>query len=390
MILKRFCFGAISSFFLLSSLNASSPKPSKIVLLSFDGISTAQFSPTTMPKTWSLMKKIGTYGSAVPPTPSMTFPSHVSIATGVYPNRHGVVANSFIDPVLGKVQSSAFVEYLNEEPLWVLTTKNKLRTAVYHWPTATGPWRKVAPEVYKIYDKKVSDQENFNRCLNGLRSGIDVVIGYMSGTDTEGHRFGPDSQEVLDKLRMTDDLTYEFLNTVITEFPHAVVVLTSDHGMNEPKTKLNLYAYLDSFKVDIFTFGGSAFIYSANKSDIPALLQKLNKNPNLKAWAKAEIPQQYHLDGNDRVGDIFVLSDLSIWLSSAKNEMESFVEIQGRTGAHSYDSDLPIMHSFFVVFGKGKKPVGTIQNVDIAPTIASWLNLKWESKRDGRIIDALK
>ncbi|MFM8429430.1 MAG: alkaline phosphatase family protein, partial [Holophagaceae bacterium] len=179
----------------------------KVVLISLDGIGVDQFNEQMMPRLWKIMKETGGWGSSTPSNPAMTFPSHVSIATGVHPERHGIVSNSYYDSSANEiVKSSAFVEYLSEEPLWVASTRKGIRTAVYHWPCATGAWKGIAPEVYKIFDKKVSDAENLDRCSEGLSQGIQFVMAYLSGTDTEGHVYGALSAEVLKKLKLTDDL----------------------------------------------------------------------------------------------------------------------------------------------------------------------------------------
>jgi len=378
----------------------------KVVLFSLDGIGVDQFNEKTMPRLWKIMNESGGWGSSIPSTPAMTFPSHVSIATGVHPERHGIVSNSYYDSSTNQtVKSSAFVEYLNEEPLWVASTRKGIRTAVYHWPCATGAWKGVSPEVYKIYDKKVSDQENLERCSEGLSQGIQFIMAYLSGTDSEGHVYGALSPEVLIKLKVTDDLLSDWIQSSRTRYPNLKIIITSDHGMVSPTRKISLYPLLSEFDIKAFAFGGSAFIY-ANSEQVPSILQKLNALPGLRAWKRSDIPAEFYLRNSFRTGDIFIMADLPNWLSDSRNELEAIGEIIGRKGAHAYISSAAIspgrnprkedvqtsalMASFFVFVGKRVGHLGTFKSVDIAPTIAEWLSIEWETPRDGKPIKRLR
>jgi predicted AlkP superfamily pyrophosphatase or phosphodiesterase len=381
------------------------PAP-KVILFSLDGIGFDQFNSKMMPKLWKIANESGGWGLSIPSNPAMTFPSHISVATGVYPEKHGVVSNSFFDRSTNEtVKSSAFIEYLNAEPLWVASTRYGIRTAVYHWPCATGSWRGVAPEIYKVFDKKISDSENLDRCSEGLSQGIQFIMAYLSGTDSEGHFFGALSPQVLSKLKSTDDLLSDWILSTRRKYPNLKVIMTSDHGMASPSIKINLYRLLKDFEIQAFAFGGSAFIYSKD-DQLPIIVDLLNKIPGLRAWKRSEIPEKFRLRNNPRTGDIFVIADLPNWLSDSKNEVDAISEIIGRKGAHSYITSTDIspseahknadleastsMASFFVFIGKPVGNLGTFQSVDIAPTIAEWLSLKWESARDGVPISRLR
>ena len=69
----------------------------KVVLLSFDGLAARKFNPRTMPRMWKLSREAAV-GEGVPPFPSTTFNGHATIATGCWPEHHGIVGNSFVDP----------------------------------------------------------------------------------------------------------------------------------------------------------------------------------------------------------------------------------------------------------------------------------------------------
>lgn len=230
-------------------------------------------------------------------------------------------------------------------------------------------------------------------------------MAYLSGTDSEGHFYGALSPEVLTKLKVTDDLLSDWILSSRTKYPNLKIIMTSDHGMASPTRKISLYPLLSEFDIKAFAFGGSAFIY-ANSEQIPSILQRLNALPGLRAWKRSDIPEEFYLRNNFRTGDIFIMADLPNWLSDSKNELEAIGEIIGRKGAHSYISSAAIspgrnprkedlrvsalMASFFVFIGKRVGHLGTFNSVDIAPTIAEWLSIEWETPRDGKPIKRLR
>jgi hypothetical protein len=175
--------------------------------------------------------------------------------------------------------------------------------------------------------------------------------------------------------------------------------------MVSPTRKISLYPLLSEFDIKAFAFGGSAFIY-ANSEQVPSILQKLNALPGLRAWKRSDIPAEFYLRNSFRTGDIFIMADLPNWLSDSRNELEAIGEIIGRKGAHAYISSAAIspgrnprkedvqtsalMASFFVFVGKRVGHLGTFKSVDIAPTIAEWLSIEWETPRDGKPIKRLR
>jgi len=115
----------------------------RVILLSFDGLAARKFNARTMPQMWKLSRE-ASVGEGVPPFPSTTFNGHATIATGCWPEHHGIVGNSFVDPAEGFVAYSATAEQLLREPLWAAAQRSGVKTAVYHWPCATGPWQQAS------------------------------------------------------------------------------------------------------------------------------------------------------------------------------------------------------------------------------------------------------
>ena len=72
--------------------------------------------------------------------PSNTFPGHVSMATGTYPDRHGIVDNRFFDRERGQYSYSSDADWLQAEPLWIAAERQGVPAATYFWVGSESAW----------------------------------------------------------------------------------------------------------------------------------------------------------------------------------------------------------------------------------------------------------
>jgi len=359
-----------------------------VLLISEDGLGADQFRPDTMPQLWALAER-GRHAAVRPPFPATTYNGHVTLATGCWPEHHGVVANGFFRPEDHvRVPAANRVEDILREPLWVAATRSGVRTAVFHWVGATGPWGGVAPWRMKPFQADLPDAEGLAFCETALADGARLVMAYLSGTDEEGHIHGPHSPEARAKLRALDTELAPWLTRMLATHPGLRVILTADHGMVAMKHRVHLPTVLDGIPVDLITHGGSAYVYLKRPGDRDRALARLRK-AGLRAWTRAKVPTRYHLGGSPRVGDIVVLAPLGTWLSQARSSREDEAERHGRAGAHAYAPESAPMRSWLVVLGAGQGPLADVPAWDIAPTVASWLGVRWAQAPDGKPVAAL-
>lgn len=367
-----------------ATLQAAPP----VLMLSADGLGADQFTARTMPKLWAL-SELGRRGEGLPPFPSTTFNGHVTLATGCWPEHHGVVANGYIDPATKVlVPSASRAEDLQREPLWVAATRSGVRTAVFQWVGATGPWEGVSPWRLEVFRLGRPDSEALAFSEAALRGGAGLVMTYLSGTDEEGHLHGPCSFEVKAKLKAMDDQLAPWLQRMQSEHHGLRVVIAADHGMAPMRRRIHLPSLLDGIGCDLITQGGSAYVYLRNPKDAPKALSRLRR-AGLKAWSRDRVPAKYHLAGNPRVGDLVVLAPEGQWLSKARSSREEQDERHGRAGAHAYTAETRTMHTWLIVLGAGRGPLGPVPLWDLAPSVASWLNIQWAKPPDGRPLPGL-
>src|SRR5258708_7682348 len=99
----------------------------------------------------------------IPSYPSVTFPNHYSIVTGLYPDHHGIVANSFYDPARKETYSVSDPKttvdgsWYGGTPLWQLAEMQGMRSASFFWPGSERQIHGKRPSSYLAYDDKIPD-----------------------------------------------------------------------------------------------------------------------------------------------------------------------------------------------------------------------------------------
>lgn len=364
------------------------PPAGPVLVISEDGLGADQFRPDTMPQLWALAEQ-GRHAAVRPPFPATTFNGHVTLATGCWPEHHGVVANGYLRPEdRQRVPAASRAEDIQREPLWVAATRSGVRTAVFHWVGANAPWEGVAPWRVSPFQLGIPDTTGLAFCAAALADGAQLVMAYVSGTDEEGHLHGPGSPEVRAKLRSLDAELTPWLVRMLGTHPGLRVILTADHGMTRMERRVHLPTVLDGLSVDLITHGGSAYVYLQHPEDQTRALARLRK-AGLRVWTRDQVPVRYHLGGSRRVGDLVVLAPLGTWLSQARSSREEESERHGRAGAHAYSPEAAPMRAWLVVLGAGRGPLADVPAWDIAPTVAAWLDIRWIQAPDGKPVAAL-
>lgn len=356
--------------------------------MSFDGLGAQQFTAQSMPRIWRLSQQ-GWRGEGVPPLPSTTFNGHAAMATGCWPEHHGIVGNSFVDPEKGFVGYTATAELLQREPLWVAAADSGLKAAVYHWPCATGPWHGVSPWRLQVFakDQAHPDQDALAFSEAALRDGADLVMAYLSGTDEEGHHHGPGSPQMQAKLARLDALVAPWIERMEAQHPGLRIILTGDHGMLAMHQRISLPAILNGSAARIVAHGGSAYVHPK-----PGRLEEAEtrlKAAGLQVWRREELPDSFHLKGNPRVGELVVEAPEGSWLAQ-DSWIRGYFERKGRIGAHGCVADHPALHSWLIVLGHGQGELGPVPLWDLAPTISAWLRIHWQQAPDGHEVEALR
>ncbi|KAJ1982424.1 hypothetical protein H4R34_001717 [Dimargaris verticillata] len=342
------------------------------ILLSFDGFRFDYLDPELTPNLWQIRTEGGLQAEYLQPCfPSVTFPNHYSIVTGLYPESHGIVANKFYDPALNSIfdykdsESRNQAQWWGGEPIWATARKHGHVTAVNAWPGYYTDNPAHAPNYRPEYRRGVSSRAKIDQLLAWLDLPLDerptFLASYDPDVDRAGHQFSPESTEVREALRRIDE-SVGYLQAGLAERHLADVVnviYLSDHGMAAvPQTNI---IYLDDY-VHIptvrYVYGHPlAEILPHSDGDVAALYEDLVIKSNKQPWTvylKQDLPRHWHFADNDRIPPIVCVPDEGWVFFTRKSYPNSFLRKgtnDGVTGEHGYDNGLLSMRAIFLAQG---------------------------------------
>lgn len=333
--------------------------------------------------------------SMQPCFPSLTFPNHYSIVTGMYPAQHGIVANHFYGDS-GRVR----YDYTNPKaarngawyggmPLWVLAEKQKMLSANFYWVGSEAKIDSTYSTYYYKYNEKIPIEQRITIVRNWLQLPKDkrphFITFYMPQVDHEEHRFGVESDSVGKAVQFVDHAVMR-LNEMVDSLGLPVnFIFLADHGMmnTDFEHPIKMPSQLDTTK---FNMGyGSTLInlYAKNKSDIRPAYRKLKKDATgFHVYLKKNTPRRWHYGKRDdcfnRIGDIILVAD--------PGKVFNFFKKRTSHGEHGYDNSLQEMQATFYVWGpafKSHLQIPAFANIHVYPLITHILGLKQTCTVDG-------
>ena len=373
-----------------------------VILLSWDG--TRHDYPERV-KTIALarMQREGTRAARITPVfPSSTFPNHVSLATGTYVDRHGVIANSFKDRAGRKFNYSNDASWIEAEPLWIAAERQGVRAATFFWVGSETDWRgQGASYRVKPFDASVGEAAKVDQILAWLdlpaseRPGL--IMSWWHGCDHIGHEEGPNSPNIAVQLAAQDaQLARLFAGLDERKaWPNTTVIVTSDHGMAEVTGVVDAVGPLDGEGIRARTDfgGGDGQVYLATPSQREAALASFAKTAEIRAYTSESLPPAYRSFFAGRSGDLTLVAAPPLVLgrpNAARKALGPVSRMLGHvTGAHGFDPDLPDMGAIFFALGRevpaGEK-LGTVRAIDVAPTVAALLGIEPPAQSEGRAL----
>lgn len=363
-----------------------------VVMLSVDGFRWDYADKVTTPNLDKIAKKGVKAESLKSSFPTKTFPNHYSMATGLYPDHHGIVLNSFYDPSDGRhysIMDREAVEdgsFYSGEPIWVTAEKQGVISGSYFWVGSEAEIKGVSPTYWKQYDHQFPYEQRIDSVISWLQKPEEVrphlILWYFDEPDNIGHKFGPDSKELENEIIRLDSLIGVFL-VKIKELPFADninIIVTSDHGMSSisDDRKVALEENLTVEWVEEVQGYNPNYCIKVKEGYIDSVYNELLAIEHISFWKSEMVPERLHYGTNDRTLDLVVVADSSWSLVLASDKKVGF-------GAHGYDNDNKDMHAIFYACGPAFKEnyiSPTFNNIDIYPLIANILNLQ-PAKVDG-------
>jgi predicted AlkP superfamily pyrophosphatase or phosphodiesterase len=373
--------------------NKRKPFKNYVVLVSFDAFRWDYDKLYKTPNLNDLAARGVKADRLIPSFPTKTFPNHYSIATGLYPDHHGIIDNSFAAPDLGlfyRISDRTAVEnpaFYGGEPVWVTAEKQGVKSASFFWVGSEIPVEGKHPTYWKKYDETVTYEARIDTVLKWLAYAPDrrpeLITLYFDEPDLTSHDYGPVSAET-GKMVSSLDSVIGVIRKKLSLLPDAKrinLIILSDHGMGpiSPKRYINLREVVPGRMIASISGGNPVYMINPAASKADSVLYLLNSVKGMKAWRKSEVPSHWHFGTNLRIPEIVAVADSS-WSLGTRADASS---IKG--GAHGYDNSNSDMFSIFYAAGpsfkKGYK-LKELNNIDIYNLICRILEIT-PAKNDG-------
>lgn len=321
----------------------------------------------------------------IPAYPSLTFPNHYTLVTGLYPEHHGIVANSFYDPARHEYYSYRNPETVRDGswyggiPLWSLAEKQGMRTACFFWPGSEAKIAGERPSYYLHYNESYPDEKRIDQVIAWLKLPVaqrpHFITLYYANVDHQGHMHGPESEEVRRAVRHVDYLMGELETKLDALHLPIDLIIVSDHGMAKVEgdwITLDSYADLHGFKTD------GSLLYAPTGADAERVYQQLKiASPNFMVYRRAHVPPDLHYNSNPRIGDPVIVAQAPVLIrahASPNGEDHSTL-----VGQHGYNPFQMIsMRAIFFAEGPDIRPgirLKPFENVNVFPFIVKILGL---------------
>jgi predicted AlkP superfamily pyrophosphatase or phosphodiesterase len=363
--------------------------------------------------------------------PSVTYPNHTTLVTGVSPALHGIAGNLTFDPFYKNMEGW----YWYASDVKVPTLFDAVQTAgkvsmASGWPATVGNrsitdnipeyWRAYTPEDFKLlralstpgYPERIEKASGIKfETIAGLDEKSDAARAkfaaatiaadhplfsavHLSSLDETQHEDGPDTPQAKANLEALDAIVGDLIAAACKAQPDLVVALVSDHGFAPISKDVNLVsAFADAGLVTVkdgkvtdwqampWYAAGSDFVVLARPDDaalkekVRALLAKLAADPANGVAAfidRAEIAKR----GGAKDADFMV--NFAPGFKGGKAITGPLIGPAKDKGTHGYFPEWPEMRSTFVIAGPGvpKKALGETDMRDIAPTVAKIMDVK--------------
>jgi predicted AlkP superfamily pyrophosphatase or phosphodiesterase len=380
------CFLLLSLLPCCCSNDKSETLGSYVVLVSFDGFRWDYSSMYDTPNFNDLASSGVSATRLIPSFPTKTFPNHYTLATGLYPDHHGIINNSFYIQDLRKVYRISDRDMVTNkdaylgEPIWVTAEKQGIRSACFYWVGSEAPVMDTYPSFWEKYDGSVPYEDRVDQVIAWLKLPVGerpgLVTLYFDEPDGIGHKHGPESEYTKNTVKYLDSVL-GYLRSELSKLAYADrvnLIVLSDHGMGPISREryVNLFAYLKEGWTERVVGGNPVYLIEPAEGFADTVTAVLDALDGVQAWQKEDIPPRLHYGTSDRFPGIVVVAD-SFWSIGTKPDPSGY-----SGGTHGYDNAFSDMHTIFMAEGPAFKSGycrPPFENVEVYGIIAHILGL---------------
>ncbi|WP_394764914.1 ectonucleotide pyrophosphatase/phosphodiesterase [Stenotrophomonas sp.] len=356
-----------------------------VILVSIDGLPADVPASGRMPVLDAIAREGVQAAWLQPSYPTLTFPNHYTLVTGLSPDRHGIVNNTMNDATLGrfvsKQASARDGRWWGGEPIWATLQRQGGIAATMFWPGSEAEIAGQRPRYWKHFDGTVSVDSRVDQVLAWLdlppAQRPHLLTLYLEQYDVGSHAAGMHSPQAMQALATVDaglGRLREGLRTRGLDDDVDLIVL-SDHGMSDVRGE-NL-RYLDDLvpadAIDVESVGQVAWLSArpGREAEVERLL--VRRHDHFQCWRKAETPPEWRFGRNPRIPPIVCQADdgWRVWLHRSPKPAPL-------KGEHGFAPEDVGMRAAFTAVGPSFRTgvrLPSFDNVDVYPLLARLLRI---------------
>jgi phosphonoacetate hydrolase len=360
----------ISRRYLLGAVLAAPRR--KVLICLIDGLGPEYIAASEMPNLRRLMKE-GFYREGNCVMPSLTNVNNASLATGSYPEAHGITANTFFDPALGRIVEMSSPKYLLRDTVFESANrkgwktafcgaKDKIRSLIAGKATIVAGAENQGVPMYEAQNSYWIFEQG-----RAMLHRPEVDLLYLTTTDYMMHTYAPATEQSQEHLKRLDQM----LGQIVDDHPKLELYLCADHGMNHKTVAIDpvrvlagngirataATAIADKHKVHHQDLGGSLYLDLANQAELGRAREVLLSEPGIEAAVpRAEAAKRFRLMA-ERTGDLFLLAAKTVALGTLKSKR---TEVSVRTHGSLHELRVPLL-----VYGRKPRKLESIVDLTV-------------------------
>lgn len=328
--------------------------------------------------------------------PSLTFPNHYTMVTGLYPAHHGIVDNIFYDKnrdvVYRKSDKKMAVDssWYGGKPLWLLAEEQQMLSAIFYWPGSEISMNGIRPTYFYNYNESIPVDRRVAIIKDWLQLPAEkrphFIALYFPQVDQAAHKHTVDSEETKAAVQLVDEAIGKIVAATKTTGLDVNFMVVSDHGMTtiDRENTIPLPKAIDLNKFKVPPGNVLLHVYANDPADIKPTYKALKAEAkDYDVYLSKQIPKAWHYnkkaDQYGRVGDLILVPHLP--------KAFNINGIKPDPGQHGFDPAIEDMHAIFYAWGPNFKSglkIPAFENVNIYPLIAKILGLSYNHQIDGK------
>lgn len=362
-----------------------------VLLISLDGFRHDYLDLHKPPELTAMVRDGARVMRLHPSFPSTTFPNHHSMATGLEPARHGMVAMEFYDPALKRSfsyrKNSTEPEWYGGTAIWAWAKQHGKRVFTYFWPGSDAGAGGGFPDEYRKYDYRVTHDQKVAQVLEWLRlpegKRPDLVIAYFSDVDSAAHQKGPDAPETRAAIAKVDATVGRLVREARRLVAQLNVLIVSDHGAAAVDRVIDISRWADYTGCVAANELPMTMLYCKDPAPVDAALRKHGEE--VEVYRRDSTPASWRFRVNPRIGDLVVVP---------KGTSIVYVGLNGDKapdlkGMHGYAPDrVPDMDALLAGSGPSFRVgarVAEARAVDVMPLLCELMGIPAPKGIDGKL-----